>query len=311
MQNDRLFMNHQKGFHMKNLKFSISAFAVVFLFVFAGFTKNLEAQAPVYAELTTWKYNDLSRDLIVKATTENEDGDQIPAVGLTFNFFVSDDGEPVELGSAKSDEDGKAILKIEPGFDFPKDDDNYVNITAVFDGNDNYEATETELQFKDVIIDLDFVEEDGTKYISYSGKIITKDGLIPLADDDVFFYVPRMFSYLKIADGWFEENGEGVAEYPENIIGDSAGRLEVHARILDHWDYGNVDRIQTVDWARKSHLIAAERPTRELWTPIAPLWMIITLIIMLAGVWGHYIYAMYELYMIKKISKRENKKDKQ
>jgi len=31
----------------------------------------------------------------------------------------------------------------------------------------------------------------------------------------------------------------------------------------------------------------------------APLWMIITLIVMLTGVWAHYIYAIYELIIIK------------
>lgn len=285
-------------------------FRLILMVLIFGMIQNLGAQAPVYAEMITWKYDDLSRELIINATTENDEG-EIPAEGLNFKFFVITDVDPIGIGQAKSDETGKAVLKLDPGFNFPKDDENYVNVNAVFEGTDAFETAETELMFKDVIIDLKFVEEDEIKYIAYSGRIINKDGeLIPLADDEVGFYVPRMFSFLRIADGWFEENGEGVAEYPSHIIGDSEGKLEVHARILDHWDFGNVERISTVDWAKKRRLIAAEQPSRELWTPIAPLWMIITLIILLAGVWGHYIYAMYELYMIKKISNREkNKKD--
>lgn len=280
----------------------------VLVFLAFGILHSLQAQNPVYAELITWKYDDLSRELIVNVTTENDEG-EIPASGLTFEFFVMSDDEPVNIGKARSNESGKAIFKVNPGYDFPKDDEDFVTVTALFEGNDEFESAETELMFKDVVIDIEFIEEDETKYIAYAGKIINKDGeLIPLADDEVLFFVPRMFSMLKIADGWFEENGEGVSEYPTQIIGDSDGRLEVHARILDHFDYGNVERISTVDWAKPRRLIAAEQPSRELWTPIAPLWMIITLIILLAGVWGHYIYAMYELYMIKKISKRENKK---
>jgi hypothetical protein len=287
--------------------FHIQTLTILVILAF-GTLQGLQAQNPVYAELITWKYDDLSRELIVNVTTENDEG-EIPAVGIPFEYFVISEGEPLGIGQAKSDDSGKAILKLEPGYDFPKDDDDFVTVTAVFDGNDEFEAAETELMFKDVVIDLEFIEEDETKYIAYSGKIINKDGdLIPLADDEVLFFVPRMFSMLKVADGWFEENGEGVSEYPTNIIGDTEGKLEVHARMLEHFDYGNVERIATVDWAKKRRLIAAEQPTRELWTPIAPLWMIITLIILLAGVWGHYIYAMYELYMIKKISKRENKK---
>jgi len=44
---------------------------------------------------------------------------------------------------------------------------------------------------------------------------------------------------------------------------------------------------------------------RELWTPIAPVWMIVTLIIMLAGVWGHYIFAVIQLIIIKHQSKQK------
>jgi hypothetical protein len=34
--------------------------------------------------------------------------------------------------------------------------------------------------------------------------------------------------------------------------------------------------------------------------------MIITLIIMLLGVWAHYVYAVYELVMIKRLGNKEN-----
>lgn len=263
---------------------------------------------PVYAELSTWKYTDDSRELIVLATTENENGDEVFAKGLEFIFYVTRDGELIKLGEAMSDESGKARFTINAGENLPKDEEYYVNVIASFEGNESYEAAEAELAFKDVIINLSFVEEDETKYISFSGRIIDDQGkMLALADDDLYFFVSRMFSFLKIAEGWFEENGEGMVEYPTHIIGDSLGNLEVHARILDHFDYGNVEKISTINWAVPSHLLAAEQPSRELWTPIAPLWMIITLIILLAGVWGHYMYAMYELYMIRKIGKREQK----
>ena len=43
---------------------------------------------------------------------------------------------------------------------------------------------------------------------------------------------------------------------------------------------------------------------RELWTAIAPRWMIFTLSIMLAGVWGHYIFAIISLIRIKKAGEK-------
>jgi hypothetical protein len=38
---------------------------------------------------------------------------------------------------------------------------------------------------------------------------------------------------------------------------------------------------------------------RALWTKIAPRWMIYSLSILLAGVWGHYMFAVISLIRIK------------
>jgi hypothetical protein len=64
-----------------------------------------------------------------------------------------------------------------------------------------------------------------------------------------------------------------------------------------------VEARNRVQWAIPKHLIPQERPTRELWTPVAPLWMIITLVILLAGVWAHYVYAVIQMIRIKQSSK--------
>jgi hypothetical protein len=280
---------------------------IIVFFLFRPLSGFSQDALPVMMEVSTWKYSDNTREIIASLIAENDDG-EFAAEGLTVNFTMQDGDDFVELASATSDADGNAILLIEAGFDFPKDEDAYINIFSVFEGNNNYDAAEAELAFKDVLINISFIEEDETKYIAFAGEILGPDGEnFPLADDDIYFFVPRMFSYLKIAEGWLEENGEGMVEYPTKIIGDSLGRLEVIARITEHYDYGNIEKSSVVDWAIPSTLIAAERPVRELWSPIAPMWMIVTLIIMLAGVWGHYIYAMYELYMIRKIGKKESK----
>jgi len=291
----------------KTLNISLKTLSMMLLFFAFSFTDFGQETSSVMMELSTWKYSDDTREIIANLLAENDEGEFAPQ-GLRVSFAMLGEDEMIDLGSAKTDNKGNAIIQIKPGFDFLKDDEAYINIFAEFDGNENFDPAEAELTFKDVVINLAFVEEDETKYISFSGEILGPDGeIFPLADDDIYFYVPRMFSYLKIADGWFEENGEGMVEYPTKIIGDSLGRLKVIARISEHYDYGNVEKYSVVDWAIPSHLIAAETPSRELWTPIAPLWMIITLIIMLAGVWGHYLYAIYELYMIRKIGKREKK----
>jgi len=282
---------------MKNLN-KILVFVVLFIF-----NLNLFAQEKdVYMTFITWKYSDESRSLVTNLTTDGEE-DEIPASGVEVNFFtVSDTGE-IYIDKVLSDNNGVAEFKLPQGIYIHKDEEGFMQFLARTSENEVYYATEEELAVKDVKIGFSFDLIDSVKTISYSGVIIGVDGEeSPLPDDDLYFYIPRMFSDLKIADGWFEEDGTGVLDFPEGIIGDTLGNVEVIARIEEHYDYGYVEKRQTIDWAIPNHMIYAEGPSRELWTPIAPMWMIVTLIIMLVGVWGHYFYAIYQLYKIKKLS---------
>lgn len=278
---------------------------ILILILTVLFSLNLVAQEKdVYLTFITYKYSDDSRSLIATLTTDGED-DEIPAVGVLVNFYTLADTGEIYIDKLVSDENGVASLKLQEGLFLPKDEEGYMQFLARSEENTTWVGTEEQLAVKDVTIDFTFEFIDSVRTIVYTGTINGADGeVLPLADDDLYFFVPRMFSDLKIGDGWLEEDGEGELEWPEGIIGDTLGVIEVIARIEEHYDYGFVERRHSVDWAVPNHMIYAEGPNRELWTPIAPVWMIVTLIIMLAGVWGHYFYAMYQLYMIKKISKK-------
>lgn len=256
--------------------------------------------ADIYLGFSTWKYNDMSRSLIAKITSDGDEG-EYAAEGLLVSFLYVADEEEIFIDEVISNEDGLAELNIPDGsIAFPKDEEGYIHFIARFTGSDAYYEAEEELMVKDVSISLAFEEDGEEKMVYFEGVIHGAEEDIPLADDDLYFYVPRMFSDMKIADGWFEEDGTGYIDFPATIIGDSTGNILIMARLEDHYDYGNVEVSGMINWALPRVLIAAEGPARELWTPIAPLWMIITLIIMLTGVWGHYIYAIIQLIKIKR-----------
>jgi hypothetical protein len=48
---------------------------------------------------------------------------------------------------------------------------------------------------------------------------------------------------------------------------------------------------------------------RALWTKIAPRWMIYSLSVLLAGVWGHYLFAVISLIRIKIDARRKAKEE--
>ena len=113
-----------------------------------------------------------------------------------------------------------------------------------------------------------------------------------------------MFNLLKIGETDLDEAGTGKVEYPGKLVGDSLGNIIILARIEENDMFGNVQGQSSISWGIPKQYYLAEKPSRELWTPIAPIWMIVTLIIMLTGVWAHYIYAVVQLIKIKQISKK-------
>ena len=83
------------------------------------------------------------------------------------------------------------------------------------------------------------------------------------------------------------------------------GNIIIVAKIEENDLYGNVEGQSSITWGIPKQYYLAEMPTRELWTPIAPLWMIVTLITMLTGVWAHYFYAIIQLVLIRRSSRQK------
>jgi hypothetical protein len=295
---------------MKKIIFTvISGIKVILLLLFlTGQVNGQDAPAAVNLEMTTWKYADGSRTLVAKVTFTGETG-EVPAAGLKIDYFNTTGNGENQLGSAQSGVDGKAILTIPASEKLGAGTDGVMKFVCRFDGNERFEAAEAETEAKDARIEISFSEADSVRKIMYKGFIRNDKGEeVPMVNSDVYLFVPRMFSMLKFQDGWLGEDGTGESDFPSDITGDSLGVVRVFARIEESTDYGNLEASAETGWAQPMHHERREGPQRELWTPIAPLWMIITLIIMLAGVWGHYFYAIIQLVFIYKAGKIKEEK---
>ena len=216
-------------------------------------------------------------------------------------FSVGDNELSKILGQVKTGTDGIAILKVSAKQMYSRNTEGMIAFKAEYAGDANYEASEGEFGLKPGKLTISFYEEDSIKYVKVIALQLEIDGKeMPLGSQTVFVYVPRMLSLLKIAEITLDSLGEGTAEFPRDIIGDSIGNLTVIAQIEENDLYGNIKAEAKINWGLPKHPVSVEQPSGELWTPIAPLWMIIALIIMLAGVWGHYVYTIVQLFMIKK-----------
>lgn len=228
----------------------------------------------------------------------------------TVSFYASASSDQL-LGTAKTDQEGIAKLTISVN-GLPADAGGMIKYLAKFENKGIYPGTEAEISAKPAKLSLLFSIEDSVKVLSVTATQKDNKGAEqPIPGVTVNIYVPRLFSLLKIGEVALDDKGAGTLEFPKEIVGDTLGNLVILAKIEEHDLFQFVQGKNTINWGVPKQYYKAEVPSRELWTPIAPVWMIITLIIMLLGVWAHYGYAIYELIMIKKISKDPDAKYRQ
>lgn len=237
----------------------------------------------------------------------SRDGNLLALENAIIEFSsVSGSGDATLLGKAQTTQEGIAVLTI-PTAGLPADKDGLITYRASFRETPAYPAAEESIAAKPIMIRLFFSIVDSVKTLQVTAVTRDEKGQEkPVAGENIMIYVPRLFSLLKIGEIALDETGTGTLEFPKEIVGDTLGNLTVIARLEEHDIYGFAQGKNVINWGVHKQYYKAEVPSRELWTPIAPMWMIITLIIMLLGVWAHYVYAVYELIMIKRIGK-ENK----
>ncbi len=195
--------------------------------------------------------------------------------------------------------EGSANLLVESGYTFPADEEGITTILASFNGNDTLRSASTDIEIKDVFLEISFDIEDSVKILTVQANEFNSEGeLIPVEELDINIGVQRLYSILPIDEIETDENGIGILEFPDDIPGDSAGLITVLARIDEHDYFGNVTKSASVNWGTPVSYEVKRLP-RQLFTDEAPLWMIIGVFIALVGAWYHFGLSVYKLVKLK------------
>jgi len=215
----------------------------------------------------------------------------------TFNL-----DEEIELTSLHTDTRGEAFLLVEAGYSFPKDEDGYSVVSASYGGNDSLRAAKKEVKFVDLNIDISFDIDDSVKLVLVSAFEIDSIGQRkPIKEVDLNIGVERLYSTLFLEKIETDEDGNSSFEFPNDIPGDSTGTINIVVFVEDHDDYGTITKSATINWGTlvdySDHLIG-----RSLFGDEAPLWMIISVFIILTGAWFNFIRAIIRIVKIRKVS---------
>jgi len=216
---------------------------------------------------------------------------------LTYNL-----DEEVELASLTTDANGEADLYIQADYSFPQDEEGFTVINASYIGNDSIKSAKKRIKFKDLDLDISFEMVDSVKVLTLSTfKIDSVGNKIPIEDIEINIGVKRLFSTLFLEKTETNENGKGTLEFPNDIPGDSIGIINVVALITDDDTYGTITKSATVNWGVPVDYFEKSNG-RSLFGDEAPLWMIISVFIILVGAWYHFVLAILRLIKIKKLS---------
>jgi hypothetical protein len=284
--------------------------SILFLSLLPVFSQNLFSQEAgklkPYIQLQYLKNTDEQR-ILQSALTYSKNRMELPLPGMEIAFFSGNDQKKL---IAKVVTDNKGVAKLTLGDDIKINaaSDGKWAFTSEFIGNDSIEAGTSEVSVRDMKLELTLSLADTIKTVAVRAVTFEGGREKPVTGEVVKIYVPRMFSLLPIGELTLDDSGTSSLEFPADLPGDKEGNLVVIARIEENENFGNVEKRETIKWGSPTDY-SVPVTHRALWTKIAPKWMIYTLSILLAGVWGHYLYAIISLIRIKIDAARKAKEE--
>jgi hypothetical protein len=245
--------------------------------------------------------------ILQTALTYSKNRMELPIAGMEISFYKGGASKEM-IATVVTDNKGIARLELSNDLKIPVNRDGMWAFSSEYKGNDTIEAGTSELTVKDVRLEMALSEADSIKTISINAFIKENGKDKPVSGEVVKIYVPRMFSLLPIGEVTLDEKGAGSLEFPSDLPGNKEGNLTVIAKFEENQTFGNVEKQSEIKWGIPTEY-SGPVSHRALWTKTPPRWMIITLSILLAGVWGHYLFAIISLIRIRIDAKKQAAKE--
>lgn len=221
---------------------------------------------------------------------------KLPHLKVKF-IQVSGDAEK-DLGFAITNGEGKVLFNYKDSL-LPADAEGKLHFKAQFAGNKAMEAAEEEVAVKRARLEITPVKEDSLLTVKVRLIEIVNGKETPVKETELGVFVKRSFLPMKIGTATTDENGEVTVEIPNNLPGDAKGNITLLAKLDENEVYGNLEASAVQQWGVPVSTVIKEQP-RALWTPHPPVWMLVTFIVLMVVVWGHFFVIVYQLWRLRK-----------
>jgi hypothetical protein len=286
---------------MNKIRSSI-VFLLSYLF-FSSLTMMAQDKTMITPGVTLQYFKNSNDQRFLQAIlTYSKDRMELPLAGMEISFFKSGAAREL-LSTVVTDKKGIARYEIGSSLKLSADGKGMWNFSADYKGNDTIEAGASEVSVKDVNLEM-ILNGDSIKTVSLKAYLTENGKEKPVTGEVVKVYVPRMFSLLPIGEITLDDSGTGTLEFPADLPGDKDGNLTIISKLEENPTYGNVEKQSVIKWGKPTDF-SQPSAHRALWTKVAPRWMIITLTVLLSGVWGHYLYAVISLIRIRNDARKK------
>lgn len=158
---------------------------------------------------------------------------------------------------------------------------------------DNMAAPQAPAAKPTIALKLD--TEEGKKVIVATVTQAAK----PVEGAKVAFSVKRTFGDLQLGTEETLDDGTAAVAFPADLPGGADGTLQVIAEVKAPKELAGLRSQSVFDGAAKIHAEPEPFP-RALWSPRAPLGLVLTVFVLLGAVWSTYAYVVVQLLHIKK-----------
>jgi len=217
---------------------------------------------------------------------------------LKVHFLAVTDSGQKELGYVITDKVGVSLFNIKAeGLTAGKD--GKVKFKAVFDGNKSMDPADAEVAFKRARLEIEPVKGDSTYSANLKLVDVSSGKAVPVPDAALGLFVKRSFYPMKIGEAKTDSEGLATIEIPAKLPGDAQGKITLLAKVDENETYGYLETAVPENWGVAVSNQNVELP-KALWSSHPPTWMLITFIVLMTTVWGHYIVIIYELFRLRK-----------
>ncbi|MBL0181291.1 MAG: hypothetical protein IPP96_02940 [Chitinophagaceae bacterium] len=235
-------------------------------------------------------------DLLAALKTKIK-GTSIKLPQLKVKFIRVDGDTQKELGYAITNGEGKISFTVKDSL-IP-DKEGKLHFKASFAGNKSMDPAEEELTVKRAKVEIVPVKEDSLLKVNIKLIDIGTGKEVAIAGAEVGIFVKRSFLPMKIGTATTDSSGEATVEVPNNLPGDAKGNITLLAKLDENEAYGNLESSVIQQWGVPVSDVIKEQP-RALWSPHPPIWMLVTFIVLMGVVWGHFLVIVFQLWRLRK-----------